>query len=88
MNKRTMTLAGVAVAAAATVIGVTTRYAPPEINDNTPAQVNSVENMTEDLSDSQERSHDRMREEGIDHGHAENAERLKMGVPKPPRIPR
>lgn len=83
-----MTLAGVAVAAAATVTGVATRYAPPEINDNTPAQVNSIENGTEDLSDSQERVQDRMRGEGIDHGHAENAERLKAEIPKPPRFPR
>ncbi|MGV9748319.1 hypothetical protein ACWDTG_25950 [Rhodococcus zopfii] len=83
-----MALAGVVIGAAATVIGISTRYAPPEIDNNTPAKVNSVENGIEDLSDAQERSQDRMREEGIDHGHAENEERLKVTIPDPPRFPR
>ncbi|AUM20277.1 hypothetical protein [Rhodococcus ruber] len=88
MNRRTVTLAGVAIAAAATTIGVTTRFAPPEITDNTPATVHSVENLTEDLSDSQERAQNRMRDAGIDQGHAENAERRKVVLPHPPRFPR
>lgn len=87
MNRRTVTLAGVAVSAAVTVIGVTTRFATPEI-DNAPAKVNSVENMTKDLSDAQDRVRDRMRVDGLDHGNAENTERLKAVVPKPPRFPR
>lgn len=88
MSRRATALAGVVIAAAAAVIGLSTRYAPPEIDNNTPAKVNSVENGAEDLSDAQERAQSRMREEGIDHGHAENAEQLKVTLPAPPRFPR
>nr|ABI79427.1 hypothetical protein PNSL1.099 [Rhodococcus sp. NS1] len=73
------------VGIAAAVIGVVTRFAPPPLTDNTPDKVNSVENLTEDLSDAQERSHERMRDEGLDHGRAEHAPQMRI---TPPRFPR
>lgn len=88
MSRRVGVFAGIAIVTAATVIGVATRYAPPAIDNNTPNKVNSVENRMEDLSDAQDGSNQRMRDEGIDHGNAENAERLKVTFPDPPKFSR